>query len=50
MSDPETQSSESVSLSAVRKDLQASIADMLLGQKDELMQHVEKMCCHCSTG
>ena len=42
MSDPETQSSQSVSLSAVREDLQASIANMLLGRKDELMQHVEK--------
>ena len=42
MSDPETQSSQSVSFSAVREDLKASVANMLLGLKDELMQHVRQ--------
>lgn len=41
MSDSEARSSPAASLPTVPEDLKACIANMLLGMKDELMQHVE---------
>ena len=41
MSESEARSPQSASLSTVPEDLKASIANMFLGLKDELMQHVE---------